>query len=100
MPLRFFRRIRIAPGFRVNLSRSGVSASIGRRGAWFTIGPRGTRETIGIPGTGVSYTEEQRAGAEQVEPAAPMSTPGASSLRWIVVILAIAGAAILFALLR
>jgi len=41
MGFRFFRRIKIAPGFRVNLSRSGVSASISRRGAWFTIGPRG-----------------------------------------------------------
>jgi hypothetical protein len=59
--LRFRRSFRIAPGLRVNLSRSGVSASVGRRGACLTIGPRGTRETIGIPGTGLSYTEQQRA---------------------------------------
>ena len=61
MGFRFYRRFRIAPGLRINLSKSGVSTSIGRRGAWFTIGPRGTRETLGVPGTGVSYTEQQSA---------------------------------------
>ena len=39
MTLRFFRRVRIIPGLRVNLSKSGASVSIGRRGAWYTIGP-------------------------------------------------------------
>ena len=57
--LRFRRTFRIGPGLRLNLSKSGVSASVGRRGLWFTVGPRGTRETIGIPGTGLSYTEQQ-----------------------------------------
>ena len=33
MPLRFFRRIRIAPGVSVNLSKSGASVSVGPRGA-------------------------------------------------------------------
>ena len=47
MTLRLFRRIRIAPGLRVNLSKSGASVSIGRRGAWYTIGPRGQRMTVG-----------------------------------------------------
>jgi hypothetical protein len=61
MGLRFRRSFHLSPGWRVNLSKSGVSTSIGRRGAWFTIGPRGTRETIGIPGTGVSWTEQQAA---------------------------------------
>jgi hypothetical protein len=62
MGFRFRRSFSIAPGFRLNLSKSGVSASVGRRGLWFTIGPRGTRETVGIPGTGLSYTEQQRIG--------------------------------------
>ncbi len=60
MPLRFYRRFKIAPGLRINLSRSGISTSVGRRGACFTIGPRGTRETIGIPGTRLSYSEHRR----------------------------------------
>jgi hypothetical protein len=62
MGFRFRRTFRIAPGLRLNLSKSGVSASVGRRGLWFTVGPRGTRETVGLPGTGLSYTEEQRIG--------------------------------------
>ena len=47
MSLKFWRRIRIAPGLRVNLSKSGASVSIGHRGAWYTIGPRGQRMTVG-----------------------------------------------------
>ncbi len=57
MRFRFFRRIRIIPGLRLNLSKSGVSASIGTRGAWFTIGRKGTRTTVGLPGTGLYWTE-------------------------------------------
>ena len=63
MTLRLFRRIRIAPGLRVNLSKSGASVSIGRRGAWYTIGPRGQRMTVGAPGTGLFWTEHSRASA-------------------------------------
>ena len=57
MGLRLFRRIKIAPGITLNLSKSGLSASAGVRGARVTLGPRGVRRTVGIPGTGVSYTE-------------------------------------------
>ena len=60
--LRFRRTFRIGPGLRLNVSKSGVSASVGRRGLWLTAGPRGTRETIGLPETGISYTEQQRIG--------------------------------------
>ena len=56
MALRFHRRIKLFPGLRLNLSRSGISTSIGTRGAWFTFGRRGTRATLGLPGTGLSYT--------------------------------------------
>ena len=63
MGFRFQRRIRILPGLRINVSKSGVSESIGGRGGWLTIGPRGTRTTVGIPGTGLSYTEQQKRGA-------------------------------------
>ena len=56
MGFRFYRRVRIVPGVRLNLSKSGVSASLGGRGAWFTFGPKGTRSTVGLPGTGLYYT--------------------------------------------
>ena len=56
MGFRFSRRIRIAPGIRLNLSKSGVSTSIGGRGAWLTFGRR-PRATISLPGTGLSYSQ-------------------------------------------
>jgi len=52
MGFRFQRRIKIAPGVRLNLSKSGISTSVGGRG--LTLNSRGTA-TVGIPGTGLSY---------------------------------------------
>jgi Protein of unknown function (DUF4236) len=57
MTIRFWRRVGIAPGLRINLSKSGASVSVGRRGAWLTTGPRGQRATIGLPGSGLFITE-------------------------------------------
>jgi hypothetical protein len=60
MPLRFYRRVRLFPGARINLSKRGASFSVGRRGAWLTMGHGRVRETIGLPGTGLSWYEQQR----------------------------------------
>lgn len=62
MGFRFQRRIRIAPGVRLNLSRSGISTSVGGRG--FTLNSRGTA-TVGIPGTGLSYRANLNAPASR-----------------------------------
>ncbi|MBW2341945.1 MAG: DUF4236 domain-containing protein, partial [Deltaproteobacteria bacterium] len=56
MAFRFWRRIRIAPGVTLNLSKSGGSLSFGSRGAKFTVGSRGKRAAVGLPGTGLFYT--------------------------------------------
>jgi tetratricopeptide (TPR) repeat protein len=56
MSFRFWRRVKIAPGLTLNLSKSGGSLSFGPRGAKLTVGPRGRRATVGIPGTGLFYT--------------------------------------------
>ena len=56
MGFRFFKRIRLAKGITMNLSKSGASVSLGPRGAKFTLGRRGARSTIGLPGTGMYYT--------------------------------------------
>lgn len=56
MGFRFRKSIKIIPGVRVNISKSGVSTSIGTRGATVNIGKRGTRATVGIPGAGISYS--------------------------------------------
>jgi hypothetical protein len=89
--LRFRRSLRLLPGVRVNLSKSGVSTSIGRRGLWFTVGPLGTRETVGIPGTGISYTEQQsnRATHAGEGPQAPPGIGGLTvgrALLWVVIL--------------
>lgn len=56
MLFRFFRRIRIAPGLTLNLSKGGVSVSAGPRGAQCTVGTRDNRTTVGVPGTGLFHT--------------------------------------------
>lgn len=60
MPFRFWRRIRLAPGVTLNLSKSTASLSLGPRGAKYTISPRGNRATAGLPGTGLFYTVHDR----------------------------------------
>ena len=55
MAFRFRRAIRLIPGIRLNISKSGVSTTVGPRGASVTIGKRGIYANTGIPGTGMSY---------------------------------------------
>lgn len=55
MGLIFRKRIKIMPGVKLNLSKSGVSTTIGGKGGSFNIGKRGAFVNAGIPGTGVSY---------------------------------------------
>ena len=61
MGLRFYRRLKIAPGLSLNLSGSGLSASFGPRGAKLTVGPRGLFGSVGLPGTGISYRQKLNA---------------------------------------
>ena len=82
MSFRFWRRIKIAPGVTLNLSKSGGSLSFGPRGAKSTIGPRGKRATVGIPGTGLFYTTTLPSGrsggrknASSVAPEVPSVRP-------------------------
>ena len=51
----FRRSVKIAPGIRVNFSKSGISTSIGGKG--FTYNTRG-RITASIPGTGIRFTQQ------------------------------------------
>ena len=71
MPFRFWRRIRLAPGVTLNLSKSTASLSLGPRGAKYTISPRGNRATAGLTGTGLFYTvhDSKRAGRGGAAPA-------------------------------
>ena len=56
MAFRFFRRLRIAPGITMNLSKRGGSLSFGPRGGKVTVGTSGVRRTVSLPGTGLYYT--------------------------------------------
>ena len=56
MGFRFQKRITVLPGVRINLSKTGVSASAGGHGATVNVGADGKPNvTLGIPGTGMSY---------------------------------------------
>jgi hypothetical protein len=65
MGFRFRRTLSIAPGLRLNISKSGFSTSAGVRGAHFTVGHGQVRGTVGMPGTGLSYTAVSRVGASR-----------------------------------
>ncbi len=59
MGLRFRRSLKIAPGIRLNFSRSGVGFSLGGRGYTITASSRGSAfQTFSLPGTGLSYRVE------------------------------------------
>jgi hypothetical protein len=57
MGFRFRKSIKLFPGVRINLSKTGASTSIGSPGATVNLSRRGVRGTVGIPGTGLSYSE-------------------------------------------
>lgn len=69
MAIRFRKSIRIMPGVRINLSKSGLSTSIG--GAPFTINVsrKGVRQTTSLPGTGISFSSMHGSARDAQRPA-------------------------------
>lgn len=61
MGFRFRKSIKLMPGVKINLSKSGISTSLGGRGATVNISKRGTRTTLGIPGTGITHVSTSKA---------------------------------------
>ena len=53
MGWRFRKRIKIFPGFYINISKRGLGVNIGPKGANVSVGPNGTYVNTGIPGTGL-----------------------------------------------
>jgi hypothetical protein len=51
------KTFKIAPGVKLNLSKSGLSTSIGGRGHTVNVGKKGVKATVGIPGSGLSYSK-------------------------------------------
>jgi len=60
--MRFRKSIKIAPGLKVNVSKSGVSGTVGVKGASVNVGKNGAYLNTGIPGTGI-YNREKISGA-------------------------------------
>jgi hypothetical protein len=71
MSFRFYRRIKILPGIRLNFSRSGISTNVGVRGAQITVGHGRMRETFSAPGSGLPYTHVNKTHAEHSSEAQP-----------------------------
>ena len=63
MGFRYRKSIKIIPGVRVNLSKSGVSTSIGRPGATVNIGHGRVKTTVGLPGSGLSMSKTSKSGS-------------------------------------
>jgi tetratricopeptide (TPR) repeat protein len=75
---RFRRSIKLGPGVRLNVSKTGIGASVGVRGARRSFHSSG-RETssVGIPGTGLGYVETRSSGKRSTAaPAEPAAKPG------------------------
>lgn len=96
MGFRFRRSIRLAPGLRINLSKSGASVSVGHRGASMNFGSKGEKITAGLPGTGLAYSKRFTPHVELNSQVPADETGTIGRVLKIVVALA-AGAAILIA---
>jgi len=87
MALRFRRTMKIAPGVRLNLTKTGISARIGPRGAGATIGTSGTTVSAGIPGTGLHASEKlkgnKRRPAQQTVGKVPQETKKLGVFGWL-----------------
>lgn len=51
--MKFRKRIKIFPGFSINLSKSGISSTVGAPGLSLNFSKKGTALNTGIPGTGL-----------------------------------------------
>lgn len=83
MAIRFRKSIKIAPGVRLNVSKSGVSTSIGGKGLTTNLSKKGTRVTASIPGTGLSASKSY-------PKAPPLAAPKSGSLSatsWFIILL-------------
>lgn len=89
MGFRFRKRFKLAPGIRVNLSKSGASLSLGKPGSTLNLGKRGERVTTGIPGTGLSYSKQfktgRRPGGAKPGPSLMSYVITAAFIFWVVV---------------
>lgn len=56
MPFKMRKSLKVAPGVKVNISKSGMSTSVGGKGYTANVGKKGAKQTVSAPGTGMSYS--------------------------------------------
>lgn len=94
MSTRFRRSIKIAPGIRLNVTKSGFGITAGPKGAHYSVHSSGARtRSIGLPGTGLYYqdrsgggrgrsrrnsaaTQQRQAAAAPIDPVRLIPKPG------------------------
>lgn len=75
--------MKLIPGMRLNLSKSGISVSGGVRGARGSLTKRGTYATFGIPGTGMYWTEKIGGKGRSTQTTSRRSVPSKMEFRSI-----------------
>lgn len=95
MAIRFNRRIRIAPGIRLNVGRSRTSVTLGKPGASLNLGQDGVRAMTGVPGTGLGASHQVHRSSRNT----PNDTTSGASIWKVLSILGLA-AALLAAFMR
>lgn len=98
MGFRFRKSIKLFPGVRINLSKSGFSTSVGVPGATVNFSDKGTRTTVGVPGTGISYSERQSVRMTEQQPSEPDQQSSGHWLLWMIVGIVFCG--VLFGILK
>src|SRR5574341_321274 len=56
--MQFRRRITIAPGVRLNISKGGLRLTLGPPGMHYTVGSKGSEVNLGVPGTRLYYRQK------------------------------------------
>jgi tetratricopeptide (TPR) repeat protein len=82
MGIRFRRSMKIAPGVRVNVTKSGWGVTVGGKGARYSVHSSGRRtRSFGLPGTGLYYQEVRGGGhGQRARSAPPVPSPSPADL--------------------
>ena len=67
------KRVTVAPGVKLNISKKGVSTTFGVRGASINVGEKGVYLNTGIPGTGFYRRQKIGGGNTNINPSANVS---------------------------
>ena len=95
MAFRFQKSIKILPGVRLNISKTGVSCTVGTRGASVTARDGNLTGNVGIPGTGLSYRKRLKFPLSKTE--TPNTEPASEALKrsshrphWLLILIILA----------